>query len=153
MPDQRIASAASRPEEYSLVADVGDVASEDGLTRVVLEGKGRFVVEELREDGQTGAAEQAREQGRGRRYEGEMAPERARSVLAQASRFDWAQRFPPRPGIPDEAIVRWTLRDASGEVATMRAWLRDVEKDPAMSPVLLALREAVQRATDGVLFL
>lgn len=150
MPDQRIASAASRPEEYSLVADVGDVASEEGLTRIVLEGTGRFVVEQHRENGQTGAAEGARE--RGQRYDGDIGPERARSVLAHASRFDWAERFPPRPGIPDEAIVRWTLRDASGEVATVRAWLRDVEKDPSMSPVLSALREAVQRATDGVLF-
>ena len=158
MADQRIESAASRPEEYSLVADVGEVASEEGMTRVVLEGTGRFVVEEHREQGgdeQRRDEQQRAERGdaRGRRYDGELGAERARSLLAQAARFGWDRHFPPRPGIPDEAIVRWTLRDASGEVATVRAWLRDAEKDPAMAPVLSALREAVQRATDGALYL
>lgn len=131
----------AKVQDLELIVDVGDTLSPDGLTHVELSGSGSLLVELQREK----ETEQ--------KYEGQIGAETAASLLKRAAGFDWERRFPPRPGLPDEAIVQWTLKDRSGAVVTVKAWLRDAEKDRVMAPVLEELRLKVDRLTGGKLFL
>ncbi len=141
MSVERIIFDPARLQDFELVAEVGDTFSEEGLTRVKLDGNGRLVVE------------QQREKARGGQFQGEIDRQNTESVLRQASQFDWEQRFPSRRGLPDEAVVQWSLRDHQGRTLTVKVWLRDAEKDAAMAPVLAVLRKSVERASDGKLYL
>lgn len=151
MSDERVSFDEARARDYSLRVEVGNASAPDGLTRVHLDGGGRFTAE------LTFAEPRAEVPGKEERKRGpaetEIAEDQAARVLRQASQFDWDRDFPPRPGIPDEAIVVWTYRVRGTEVATMRAWLRDVEQDPTMTPVLTALREATAELTGGDIYL
>lgn len=150
MAEQRVTFNPARSEDFDLVIAVGDALSEHGLTRATLDGRGRLVVEQER--AAAPVAEQ-REPAKLAAAHAELGAEETRSLLARAAQFDWERRFPSRPGLPDEAIVEWTFRDRRGAAVTVRAWLRDVEKDPAMAPVLAALRKGVDQATSGRLYL
>ena len=141
MPTQRVKFDAARLADFELTVEVGDILSEDGMTRVRLDGYGRLAVEQLCQ------------KERGRQFSGEMDRESTERLLRQASQLDWERGFPSRKGLPDEAIVQWSLHDRQGETITVRVWLREAEKDSAIAPVLAALRQVVERATDGTLYL
>lgn len=136
-----------RAAEYELELTVGEPAAPDGQTRVRLDGRGHFVARQYFED----AADEKRTAPR--EVEGEIPPQEARRVLNQASAFDWDRRFPSRPGIPDEAIANWSLGARDGSARTVRVWLTEAEDDPAMGPVLDTLRAALDRFSQGALYL
>ena len=143
MPNNGFKFDQAKARDWELIADVGNILAPEGLTHVLLSGSGNLLVEERHE------------KETGHKYEGRIDEGTSVGLLKNASQFDWERRFPPRPGLPDEAIVEWTLRSREeGEgVATVKVWLRDAEKDRIMAPVLEELRRNVDRLTDGKLFL
>ena len=137
---------AARLADYALSADVGSPFSEDGQTRAVLAGTGTVVVEHLQIEGGTSRQADQKPEQVGT-YQ--MGPDVTRMAIASAAAFPWRTEFPSRPGIPDEAVVTWTLSDSRGGQITLKAWLEDVNKDERMAPVMRALRQAVDAATNG----
>jgi hypothetical protein len=133
-----------RAEDFELAGEVGNPFAPDGATRARLAGSGEIVVEHRREEPGKAAGETGERVGVHR-----VGPDTARSLLARAASFGWAAPFPSRPGIPDEPVVTWTMSDSRGGRVTLKAWLRDVEGDERMGPVLTALRQAVDAATEG----
>ena len=131
----------ARLEDFALVVEVGDSLSEDGLTRVRVDGDGRIVVEQ---EPQREATPRAH---------AKLDRASTETLLRGASQFDWGRRFPTRPGIPDEAVVQWSLQDRQGAQLTMKTWLREAEKDASMAPVLKALRKTVESSSEGRLYL
>lgn len=140
---QRVKFDPARLADFELVVEVGDVLSEEGMSRARLNGQGRLTVEQQR----------GHEKERARQFHSELDRDTTEKLLRQASQFDWEQSFPSRKGLPDEAIVQWSLHDRQGEAPTVKVWLRDAEKDQVMAPVLAELRRGVQRATDGSVYL
>jgi hypothetical protein len=133
---------AARLQDYRLSLALGHAESLHGRTELELGGDGRF---------------QARQIG-GRKREamaahGELAREPLVQLLRAALQFDWNRAFPPRPGIPDEPIVEWSLALPGGSTLAMRAWLRDVERGDLSGPALEQLRRALAEASHGQLFL
>jgi hypothetical protein len=124
-----------------LTCSVGERASPDGQTVAVLSTEGALLV-----------SQHGGEYGR-KSADAEVSPQTAHELFERAARFDWRAEFPPRPGIPGEAIVEWTLRGGDGSESTVRAWIHDAEKDDLMGPVLRELRAAVERASKGELYL
>lgn len=142
MTEHRVVFDQARVQDFELIMDVGDPLSEDGLTRVTLDGTGHLAVEQQYGPERKEAPVHTK-----------LVVEDARGLLKRVSQFDWELRFPSRSGLPDEAIVQWSFRDKRKGTVTQKAWLRDTEKDPLMAPVLAALRKAVERATNGKLYL
>ncbi len=141
MVPEQVSFFSARQDDFELAAEVGDSQSEEGLTRVRLTGDGRLTVE------------QERGYEKVEQFHAELDRENTEVLLRQASQFDWEQHFPPRPGLPDEAIVQWFLHDRQGGTVTLKVWLRDAEKNRMMEPVLTALRKNVEQMTNGQLFL
>jgi hypothetical protein len=141
---------AARLADYALAVDVGSPFSHDGETRAVLSGTGAVVVEHLQIEGDP-AAQRDRKPEQVGTYQ--MGPEATRQAIATAAAFPWRAEFPSRPGIPDEAVVTWTLSDSRNGQTTLKAWLEDVNRDERMAPVIRALRQAVDAATGGRYFL
>jgi hypothetical protein len=137
-------------EDRQLIATVGAPASPDGQTRVTLSGTGALLVQWIRrlderdEQKRPGKPEQREEKG-------EIGLDPA-PLFERTNRFPWGQRFPNRPGVPDEAIVEWDVSD-QGERRQVRVWINDAEDDPAMGPVLTALRDGTARLTGGEIYL
>ena len=127
--------------QYELATKVGDPDSPDGQTEVVVRGDGSFQAM------QRGAHE------KGAETHAKLQTPQVEMVMRSATQFDWAASFPPRPGIPDEPIVDFSLRAPHGRVVTTRMWLRDVEKGAMTGEVLTVLRQALERASDGRMFL
>jgi hypothetical protein len=135
-----------------LTVEVGDVSSPDGLTRVVLGATGELYAEHL------AAADERKTTAAGEpettaAYRGRVSEEQSLDLFRRAREFAWGLTFPSRPGIPDEAIVVWRLEHADGETLVLKAWLRDVEKDPAAGPVLMALRRQLAELSHNRLYL
>jgi hypothetical protein len=158
-----------RLSDYQLISDVGNPYEPEGLTRALLSGTGRLVVEQ-HQAGPTrpteGPEQVAGGYERGRQGEGrppdvtarrageyDFGVEATKEMITRAADFPWAQPFPTRPGIPSEPVLEWTLQDERGPKLTLTVWLRDAEKDEVMGPVVAAFRHAVERATRGELFL
>ena len=141
MSNERFKFDQARLQDFELIVEVGDTLSPEGLTYVALSGNGSLVVE------------QRREKETGKKYESRIDVETTASLLRKASEFDWERPFPSRPGLPDEAIVQWILRNRNGAAARVKVWLREAEKNPVMAPVLEGLRKNVDRMTDGHLYL
>jgi hypothetical protein len=141
MATQQVEFDLARINDLELIVNVGDQLSEHGLTRVIVDGTGRLAVEQQR-------GRETVEQ-----FSGELNQESAERLFRQILQFDWSQRFPPRPGLPDEAIVEWTLRDSQGSTRTLKVWLRDAEKHGAMAPAFAELRRHVDRLSYGKLYL
>lgn len=151
MPDQRLRFDPNRPKDFDLVVAVGDPLSEHGLTRATLNGGGQLTVEHHLE--RPVPSPQPHELSTAGPIYEDLGAEEARSLLARAAQFDWDRRFPGRPGLPDEAVVKWSLLDRGGNSVTMRIWLRDAEKGTEMAGVLNSLRKGVDRASKGQLYL
>lgn len=141
MSTQQVKFDPARRHDFELVAEVGDILSEEGLTRVKLGGIGNLTVEH-----RCGKEKQTE-------VSGELDAESAGKLFRLASQFDWNQRFPARRGLPDEAIVQWYLHDRRGETTTLKVWLRDAEKHEVMASVLAVLRKGVEQASHGKLYL
>jgi len=135
---------ASRAGDFSLMVNVGDRLSESGCTQVQVSGTGALTVSHHGREHEQKAQEP---------IHGEFAREQVADLFGTASQIDWEGKFPGRPGIPDEAIVEWTLRDGADRELRRKAWLRDVEKDAVMSRALKLLRAEVDRLSQGRLFL
>lgn len=135
-----------------LTLEVGDASSPDGLTRVVLGATGDLYAEQIAvaDDQETGGAGKpvAKAEFRGR-----VSEEQSVDLLRRAREFAWGRTFPSRPGIPDEAVVVWRLEREGGETQVLKAWLRDVERDPAAGPVLTALRRQLAEISNNRLYL
>lgn len=136
---------SSRAADYELRVDVGEPESLDGQTSVTVDGTGSMVIEHVT----VGKGKEAVAEPRAWR----MEPAAVQPLLAIAASFDWKCPFPQRKGIPDEAVVRWTIHDRKGGEVTCRTWLRDAEKNETMRKVLDALRAELGKATNGALYL
>lgn len=143
MPVHHVKFDPTRQADFELAVEVGDAFSEEGMTRARLDGGGRLTVEQ----------QYGQEKESARQFHSQLDTDMTEKLLRQASQFDWERSFPSRKGIPDEAIVQWFLHDRQGETLTVKAWLRDAEKDQAMAPVLAELRRGVQQASEGSLYL
>ena len=141
MADNQFKFDQSRAEDFELILSVGDPLAPDGLTRAELSGNGSLVIE------------QQHEKEISETYRVEIDRESAERLLRQAAGFEWERGFPSRQGLPDEAVVHWTLKDRAGAAINVRIWLRDTEKNPIMAPVLEELRKIVDRVTNGKLYL
>lgn len=140
-------------------AQVGSVESLDGQTRVRVVRSGDFVIaHEQAAEARTDAGDGEPTQGRGKgKEEGEGQGEEARGNVRQLLDLDpdvlfeqlplaVDDRFPSRPGLPDEPILTIVLDTEAGTRVT-RMWLRDAEE---RAPRLVdPLRAIVERATDG----
>jgi hypothetical protein len=133
-----------RPQDFLLELDVGDQASEEGLTQAQVTGSGRVTIKHF-----GGEDEKSERQP----IYAELNREQVVELFLAASQFDWNVKFPNRPGIPDEAIVEWTLRDNQTGELKRKAWLRDAEKSETMSRALKILRREVDQLSHGRLFL
>ena len=152
MSNDRIAFDASRAPEYELHVAVGDPIGEHGLTRIALNGGGHMAAEQIFEEipaekQSAGAARKPRQ------AEGQIDVEAATKLMRQVSQFLWDRKFPSRPGIPDEAVVVWTFGLKDGPSLTLKVWLREAEQDPALGPVLRALREGLATVSHGEIYL
>jgi hypothetical protein len=148
--------------QFDLLLDVGNPASEEGLTRVRLDGDGDFVAQQLfaGTDAQAAAVQALHldDQKWGTEEQlpavrGRIEPDRAADLLEQAVAFPWDQRFPSRPGIPDEAIVVARFGPKGGPHSTVKLWLREAESDPAVGPVLEELRRVLDEFSHGEIYL
>jgi hypothetical protein len=145
MSETAIAFDAQRIREYQLRVEVGEPAAPDGLTRVQLDGAGTFLAEHVTDDRDPKA--------RGESLRGEIDPEKARAAIERAARFPWGRAFPTRRGIPDEAIVHWSLVGPDSRGISLKVWLRDAEKDPLIASVLGLLRDALAELSQNRLYL
>ena len=127
--------------DFQLVVEVGNIYSEEGLTRVKLDTTGRLLIEQQHDREQTES------------FSGELDPESTERIFKELPQFNWDQRFPPRPGLPDEAVVQWFFQEKPGSVSMLKVWIRDAEKPGPMATALTILRRAVERVTDGKLYL
>ncbi len=159
MNNEPLSFDPARADEYELSVRVGSPTAPDGLTRVTLEGTGRFVAEQIFERRlqekvtQERPTEEGDAQERDRRVTGELPRSEAEHLLRMATLFPWERSFPSRPGIPDEAIVVWSFGERGVQRATLRVWLREAESDPALSPVLEALRHNLAQLSHGEIYL
>ena len=139
-------------DERELVATVGEPATPDGQTRVRLADTGRLVVQWERQLGDDDDVKKPPMEAERREESGELDRDPT-PLFEHTERFPWDQEFPPRPGVPDEAIVEWDLRADDRSRRTLRVWLGDAERDPSMGPVLNALREGTAQLTGGDVYL
>lgn len=135
----------ARLPQYELTVSVGEPQSPAGMTRVALRGDGQFLASHR------GGSDDRREDGVQARAT--MAPADVEFVIRSVVQFDWSARFPPRPGIPDEAIVLWQLAGPNLPQSSVRMWLRDAENDKLAGEVLSVLRRTLAQASDERLFL
>lgn len=146
MTNVSIAFDAARLPAYELAARVGEPAAPGGQTEVRLRGDGGFSAVQ-----RGGDAPHADKQALEARFQ--MERPQVELILRSATQFDWSDRFPPRPGIPDEPIVHWSLRAPDGTAVSARMWLRDVERGALTGEVLALLRQVLERASDGRMYL
>lgn len=136
----------------TLEVRVGNPYDHHGQTVASVSGSGAFRGETIR-------AEQPRPKGESadpaarhekpiepRRCQAELPAEHAERILRQAAEFAWGAKFPPRPGIPGEAVVEWRLKTPQGDFV-LKSWLRDAEKDSRQAEVLKAIKETLQKAS------
>ena len=140
--------------EYRLTIEVGDPLSPDGLTRLVLEGHGDLHAEqvyaELSED-QSGQFDDRTGPPEGE-CTGKIDKLEAERLLKTASQIQWDRKFPPRPGIPDEAIVEWHLGKSDKPSLSMKTWIQDAEEDHNLGPLFARLREELARISEDQLY-
>lgn len=147
-------------QEYQLQVDVGQATAPDGITRVRVEGSGVLEAAQVRRASATSSRQEMDLQAKGpppeqetARASGKISPEQVTGLFEQASLAPWNDRFPQRPGIPDEAIVEVRFGRADRESGSVRLWLRDAEKDDALGPMLAQLRKHVGEFSDGRIYL
>jgi hypothetical protein len=141
--------------KYCLTVEVGDSLSPYGLTRVTLEGTGKFQAEQVYEVAVKGESKRARDrigppEGG---ITGKLGASEAKQLLRTVSQVQWVREFPPRLGIPDEAVVKWSLRKNGEDSLEMKTWIQDAEKDFHLGPLLAQLREELARLSEGKFFL
>jgi hypothetical protein len=160
MADEYVPFDRAFAAEFSLQVDVGQADAPDGATRVQVDGSGNFEAVQLRHA--PGEAE-PRERDeinqdldrdkQSDRVTGRMPPDEALYLFEQVSLAPWGRRFPQRPGIPDEAIVEVRLRRERRDSASVKLWLREAEKDPALGPMLKLLRKHLTELSEGRIYL
>jgi len=136
--------------EYALALDVGDPFAPHGLTRLELEGNGAVAATEVLAEDRHAA--EIRAERPARSAKGRMDPDTVRFVFQRLHEFPWGRNFPARPGIPDEAIVVWTLK-RGGVQRQLKMWIGEAEEDPKIAPVLESLRHTLRRLSDNQMYL
>ena len=152
--------------EYSLQVEVGQADAPDGVTRVQVDGSGNLEAAQLRNQPGETEAREPEEKGRkgqkSQKDEPEKGPDQVKGQIPQdevlylfdqVSLAPWGRRFPQRQGIPDEAIVEVRLRREKRESASVKLWLREAEKDPALGPMLTLLRKHLTELSGGRIYL
>ncbi len=132
--------------DYNLSLDVGDTLSSYGLTRVQVKGSGQITAE-------LQVVSLEAEKSDLPSQEASCQLKDSAGFFKRALQLNWSRKFPPRPGIPDEAIIVWTLRHGEKTLATMKTWLRDAEKEKDLEQLIAELREEISRASDGKIYL
>ncbi len=131
--------------EYRLHLQAGELASPHGQTRVTLYGSGDLEAEQL-----FGEKEEP-EVRKPIRVKGRI--ENAEDLFRQLAKFDWQSKFPSRPGIPDEAIIIWTVEFQGKVIATLKMWLGEAEKDDRVDAVLKRLRDVIGDLSDNQIYI
>lgn len=134
------------PQDYWMSIDIGDIHSEYGRTVMHLSGVGEVVIEHSQVGGEQKSGKPVVKQGKLKYHE----PEK---LFRQVEQVPWTMKFPPRPGIPDEAIVIWKFGEKDGETQEVKMWLRDVEKNPVIGQLLKSLRQELQTLTNNEIYL
>ena len=134
------------PQDYWMSIDVGDVHSEYGKTAMRLSGTGEIDVEHSRIGGKKKSHKPFEKHGKLEYHE----PEK---LFRQVEQVPWTTKFPPRPGIPDEAIVVWKFGKVDGATQEAKMWLRDAEKNPVVGQLLKGLRQELETLTRNKIFL
>lgn len=136
--------------EYALQLDVGEPASLHGLTRLQLDGYGNVsatdIVAEARQEREAPMERSTRS------AKGQLDRDATQTLFRRVHEFPWQRPFPSRRGIPDEAIVTWTLTRGSAQ-QQLRMWLGEAEDDPVIAPVLEALRTTLRSISDNQMYL
>lgn len=138
----------AQPKDFQLRISVGDEYSEDGQTRMLIDGEGNITVENHK-----AMADKAGKTEKPHVYTGKCHHHDPANLLERATQLRWDIKFPPRPGIPDEAIVIWEFGKKQGDTMRMKAWLRDAEKDPVMGALLKQLRDELSDLSDNTIYL
>jgi hypothetical protein len=137
----------------ALQVKAGEPEEDDGQTTLSVERSGRFDL-----DHEGGSDDVLGEEALARKSEPisgdirELLDRSPDEVFHLAETVNWDRPFPPRPGIPDEAVLEWVLRTAKG-VTIAKMWLRDAERDDEVAPLLRLLRSVVAEASQNRLFL
>lgn len=160
MADEYLPFDRAFAAEYSLQVEVGQADAPDGVTRVQVDGSGNIEAAQLRNE--PGGSEPGEREPKGRKGErkegadqvkGRIPQEEVLYLFDQVSLAPWGRRFPQRPGIPDEAIVEVRLRRERRDGASVKLWLREAEKDPALGPMLKVLRKHLTELSGGRIYL
>lgn len=133
---------ATQLTSYALTVRVGELAAPGGQTELTVHGDGSVVASQREANARLALEARSR-----------LETPQTEFLMRSAEQFTWADAFPPRPGIPDEPIVRWTLQGPGGRTASARMWLRDAERSPLTGEVLVLLRQVIERASDGRMYL
>jgi len=148
MNENKIIFDKGQPQDFHLHVSIGDELSEDGLTHMEIDGIGNITAENIKT-----RTVKSRQEEKPQQYTGKCHRHDPARLLERASQLQWGLKFPSRPGIPDEAIVVWSLGKKEGEANVMKAWLRDAEKDPIMADLLTQLRDELSDLSDNQLYL
>lgn len=161
MADEYLPFDRAFAAEYSLQVEVGQADAPDGVTRVQVDGSGNFEAAQLRNE--PGGSEPRETKGRKSpkgeqdkgpdQVKGQMPQDEVLYLFDQVSLAPWGRRFPQRPGIPDEAIVEVRLRREKRDTVSLKLWLREAEKDPALGPMLKLLRKHLTELSGGRIYL
>jgi hypothetical protein len=139
------------PQDYWMSVDVGDKLSEFGKTVIHLTGDGEVSVEHSQvnhvKEGEEKLSEKPLiKKGKLKNFEPE-------ELFRKVEQVPWTTKFPPRPGIPDEAIVIWKFGKRGGDTLETKMWLRDAEKNPIVGELLKGLRQELQLLTNNEIVL
>jgi len=138
----------AKSNEYWVKVEVGNIYSDDGQTWMQLDGDGNIQAELLKKQNTKDQTD----------YEpilftGILTEHKVNDLLGKASHLQWDSQFPQREGIPDEAIVIWSFGRKDEQHITTKMWLKDAEKDPGVSPLLMALRRELCLLSKDSIFL
>jgi len=138
---------------HQLSVAAGNPYDEHGLTIMNIAADGAVEAYCRREAVLTDAPKDKPSGDDARHYEGRLEEDVLKRLLAGLQKFPWDREFPARPGIPDEAIVTWTMQQNKENEQTLKVWIGEAESEPSLAPVFAALRAGLAKISDSALYL
>lgn len=144
MSDQDFKYEAGNLNNYKLLVSVGNPVAPDGQTIVSLHGSGSIEAKQVFE------AVKGKER---KPFHIEGRIDNPEEYFKPLEQFDWRRKFPSRPGIPDEAIIRWEIEYLAEKEASLKMWLGEAEDDRRYNEILKKLRDIVGRLSDNQIYM